>query len=155
VWKEVYQLRVIVFVENREDVDEERERVQKLLEDLRIDAILIVLCLSSTTTYRHIIYDEPDVNMRVDGIVGEDQWWLDLKQLRHAAETPVAASAPREASIPFVHSLIDTVPSNSGEMLGGNLASRGSTSSAKRPSFSLAMPNRRQVTSFIYYVHGR
>jgi solute carrier family 12 (potassium/chloride transporters), member 9 len=120
--------------------------VQKLLEDLRIDAILIVLCLSSTTTYRHIINDEPDVNMRVDGILGEDQWWLDLKQLRHAAasETPVAASVLREASIAFVNSLIDTVPSNPGEMLGGNLARRGSTSSAKRPSFSLAMPKRRQ-----------
>jgi hypothetical protein len=42
-----YQLRVIVFVENREDVDEETERVAILLKGLRIQAIIKPVWLNS------------------------------------------------------------------------------------------------------------
>ena len=145
-WKQAYKLRVIVFVENREDVDEERARVQTLLENLRIDAILIVLCLSSTATYRTIIYGEEDVNGRVDEVLSDDQWWQDLKQLRRAstASTPIAASALARASLAFVHSLADFSPSNRTDRVVGALARRGSTTSNQRPSLSLAPPKRRQ-----------
>ena len=137
---------MIVFVENREDVEEEKSRVQLLLENLRIDATLIVLCLSSTTTYKCIIHGEQDLNGRVDDVLGEDQWWNDLKQLRRASSTstPMAASAFRQASRAFIHSLGDLNPSHQTDLLStGHLSRRGSTSSS-RPSMSLAPPKRRQ-----------
>lgn len=137
---------MIVFVENREDVEEEKSRVQLLLENLRIDASLIVLCLSSTSTYKCVINGEQDVNGRVDDILGEDQWWNDLKQLRRASSssTPMAASAFRQASRAFIHSLGDMNPSHQSDLLSaGHFSRRGSTSSS-RPSMSLAPPKRRQ-----------
>jgi solute carrier family 12 (potassium/chloride transporters), member 9 len=136
---------VIVFVENREDVEEEKSRVQLLLDNLRIDAILIVLCLSSTSTYRCIINGDTDVNGRVQDILGDDQWWNDLKDLRTAAASPMAASAFRQASRAFVNSLVEFSPSNrSDSLVPGPLARRGSMTSSSRPSFSLAQPKRRQ-----------
>jgi solute carrier family 12 (potassium/chloride transporters), member 9 len=135
---------VIVFVENRADVDEEKSRVQLLLENLRIEATLIVLCLSSTSTYKCIINGEPDINGRVDDVLREDQWWTDLKQLRRASSsTPMATSAFRQASRAFIHSLGDMNPSHQTDLSTGALSRRGSTSSA-RPSMSLALPKRRQ-----------
>jgi solute carrier family 12 (potassium/chloride transporters), member 9 len=144
-WKQAYKLRLIVFVENREDVEEEKARVQLLLDSLRIEAILIVLCLSSTSTYRCIINGEEDVNGRVDDVLGDDQWWVDLKQLRHASSTstPMAVSALAQASRAFFNSLVETSPSNRNELVTA-LTRRGSVSSTSRPSISLALPKRRQ-----------
>ena len=145
-WKQAYKLRVILFVENPEDVDEERSRVQSLLENLRIDAILIVLCLSSTATYKCIINGDIDINGRVEDILGDDQWWQDLKQLRNASSssTPMAASAFAQASRAFRNSLADGSPSNRTDLITGPLARRTSMSSTSRPSISLAPPKRRQ-----------
>ncbi|KAG0311680.1 hypothetical protein BGZ99_009989 [Dissophora globulifera] len=44
-WKDNYQLRVMVFVEYKEDVEEEKERLHALLENLRIPAEVKVMCL--------------------------------------------------------------------------------------------------------------
>ena len=105
-----------------------------------------MLCLSSTTTYKCIINDQPDVNGRVHDILGEDQWWIDLKQLRQASSssTPMAASAFREASRAFVNGLVDFSPSNRTELVSGVLSRRGSVSSSSRPSISGVTPKRRQ-----------
>jgi len=145
-WKQAYKLRVIIFVENPEDVEEEKARVQTLLDNLRIDAILIVLCLSSTATYRCIINGDVDVNGRVEDILRDDQWWQDLKQLRIASSssTPMAASAFAQASRAFRNSLVDGSPSNRLEHVTGPLVRRSSISSTSRPSISLAPPKRRQ-----------
>ena len=136
---------MIVFVENRDDVEEEKSRVQLLLDNLRIDATLMVLCLSSASTYKSIINGERDVNGRVDDILGEDQWWSDLKQLRRvsSSSTPMAASALRQASRAFIYSLGDLNPSHQSDLSAGYLSRRGSASST-RPSMSLAPPRRRQ-----------
>lgn len=127
-------------------MEEEKARVQTLLDNLRIGAILIVLCLSSTATYRCIINGEEDPNGRVDDILLDDQWWHDLKELRRASTspTPIAASALARASIAFVNSLADFSPTHRAERVAGGLARRGSTASTSRPSLSLAPPKRRQ-----------
>lgn len=138
---------MILFVENPGDVDEEKSRVQLLLDNLRIDAILIVLCLSSTATYKCIINGDVDVNGRVEDILRHDQWWEDLKQLRKASSssTPMAASAFAQASRAFRNSLADGSPSNRNtELITGPLARRTSISSTPHPSISLAPPKRRQ-----------
>ncbi len=46
-WHKTHKLRVIVFVEHIEEVFEETKRVKSLLASLRINAKVIVLCLSS------------------------------------------------------------------------------------------------------------
>jgi solute carrier family 12 (potassium/chloride transporters), member 9 len=137
---------VIVFVENREDVDEEKARVQRLLDNLRIDATLIVLCLSSTQTYKCIVDGETDVRGRVEDVLGEDQWWIDLKRLRRASAspTPMGARAFRQASRAFVHSLADWNPINRGDLIAGPLLRQPSNASTSPASISLAPPRRRQ-----------
>ena len=128
-------------------MEEEKGRVQELLNNLRIDATLIVLCLSSTQTYKCIINGESDTSGRVEEVLGEDQWWMDLKKLRHASasSTPMGASAFRQASQAFVNSLADWNPTNRGELVAGPLARRPSVSSSSRPTaVSLAAPKRRQ-----------
>ena len=138
---------MIVFVEHREDVEEEKARVQQLLENLRIDAILIVLCLSSTQTYKCIINGEKDLTGRVEEVLGEDQWWIYLKQVRQASDssTPGAVSAFRHASRAFVHSLADFHPVNRGELVAGHLSRRTSTSSSSHPDIvNVGRPKRRQ-----------
>lgn len=137
---------MIVFVERGEDVEEEKGRVQELLENLRIDATLIVLCLSSTQTYKCIINSEPDITGRVEEVLGEDQWWTDLKKLRHASasSTPMGPGAFRQASRAFVNSLADWIPTNRSDLVAGPLARRPSLSSSSRPVVSLAAPKRRQ-----------
>jgi solute carrier family 12 (potassium/chloride transporters), member 9 len=120
--------------------------VQNLLENLRIDAILVVLCLSSTATYRCIINGDVDINGRVEDILGEDNWWQDLKQLRQASSssTPMAASAFAQASRAFRNSLVEFSPSNRTDFAPGPLARRTSIASGSRPSISAAAPKRRQ-----------
>ncbi|BFZ58819.1 hypothetical protein PYCC9005_005884 [Savitreella phatthalungensis] len=44
-WKSAYTLRVLVFVEHSKDISEERRRVSCLLENLRINATLVVLSM--------------------------------------------------------------------------------------------------------------
>jgi len=129
------------------DVEEEKARVQRLLENLRIDAILIVLCLSSTQTYKCIVNGENDLSGRVDEVLGEDQWWIYLKQVRQASasSTPGAASAFRHASRAFVHSLADSHPVNRGERMTGHLSRRTSVSSGSHPDIvNVGRPKRRQ-----------
>jgi potassium/chloride transporter 9 len=56
-WKKAYKLRVAVFVEYESDVEEERGRVMLLLENLRIEAEVLVFWLASgdLSTYEVIV----------------------------------------------------------------------------------------------------
>ena len=123
-------------------MEEEKARVQQLLDNLRIEAILIVLCLSSSAIYRCIINNEDDFDGKVNAVLGEDQWWIDLKRLRYVSSStmPVAASALRKASRAFVDSL---TPSHRPDLLHVPLARHGSTSNTG-PFLSIAPPKRRQ-----------
>jgi solute carrier family 12 (potassium/chloride transporters), member 9 len=120
--------------------------VQSLLESLRIEAILIVLCLSSTAAYQCIINGEKDVNGRVDDVLGDDQWWIDLKELRQASSSssPMAVRAIAQATNAILNSLLDLSPSGSAELFTKAVARRGSLGSNGRPSIGLAPPKRRQ-----------
>jgi solute carrier family 12 (potassium/chloride transporters), member 9 len=82
-WKKAFQLRVLVFVEYESEVEDERGRLAALLEKLRIDAKIVVLWLASgqLRTYESIVNGaalDPDV----DKILGDDEWWQELKSLR-------------------------------------------------------------------------
>ncbi|KAG0051867.1 hypothetical protein BGZ83_003230 [Gryganskiella cystojenkinii] len=59
-WKENFLLRVMVFVEYKEDVEEEKKRLKALLENLRIPAEVKVMCLDSgdSKTYDRLVKGE-------------------------------------------------------------------------------------------------
>jgi potassium/chloride transporter 9 len=98
-WRRMYKLRVCVFVEYESDVDEERERVNTLLKNLRIDAEVLVFWLANGDLKMY----EVIVNGRDDGILDQtardvdfsledERWWQDIKRLRQ----PASMSASQE-----------------------------------------------------------
>lgn len=83
-WKAQHDLRVVVFVEFAEDVEEERCRVKILLERLRINAEILVLCLSAgeVPAYETIVHGREDESGRVERFLGKHEWWLELQDAR-------------------------------------------------------------------------
>ncbi|KAK6529816.1 hypothetical protein TWF281_008975 [Arthrobotrys megalospora] len=87
-WKKVYTIRVIVFVEYETDVEEEAGRVKALLENLRIKAEVVVCWLAKgdLKTYETIVNGKQEKNERVDEVIGEQEWWIELQRRRREAE---------------------------------------------------------------------
>ncbi|GME83265.1 unnamed protein product [Ambrosiozyma monospora] len=87
-WKKTHRLRVVVFVEYESAMDEERERVSSLLEILRIEATILVLCLNTGNfaSYNYILKGESThdatLEKRIDKLLEEDEWWRMLKGFR-------------------------------------------------------------------------
>jgi solute carrier family 12 (potassium/chloride transporters), member 9 len=91
-WKKAYRLRVIVFVEYETDVEEERGRVISLLENLRIEANVLVFWLASgdVKSYQVVVNGEgPNVDKEaekeVDSVLKDEDWWQDLRRIRGKA----------------------------------------------------------------------
>jgi solute carrier family 12 (potassium/chloride transporters), member 9 len=86
-WKKAYKVRVAVFVEYESDVKEERGRVQSLLENLRIEAEVLVFWLASGNlpAYEIIVngvspgkeYEE-----EVEECLGGQEWWDEIQKFR-------------------------------------------------------------------------
>lgn len=86
-WKQAYQLRIMVFVEYENEVEEESARVKSLLEKLRIDARVVVFWLASgeLNTYELIINGtshDMDWEIIVHEALRDEEWWDDLQSLR-------------------------------------------------------------------------
>ena len=86
-WKKSYNLRVAVFVEYESDVEEERARVAELLENLRIEAEVLVFWLASgdVKSYQVIINgDDTDAEAvaQVEKVLEDEEWWNSLKNMR-------------------------------------------------------------------------
>ncbi|KAI5461494.1 amino acid permease-domain-containing protein [Mariannaea sp. PMI_226] len=95
-WRRAFSLRVMVFVEYINEVDEEFARVSALLEKLRIDAKIKVFCLSSGElhTYELIIHGESqDMNWEivVNDTLKAEEWWDDLQRFRGQQESMTSA----------------------------------------------------------------
>ncbi|ORY79474.1 amino acid permease-domain-containing protein, partial [Protomyces lactucae-debilis] len=80
-WNKAFQLRVMVFVEYKDDVEEERRRIQLLLDNLRIDAKLVVLTLDNGMFdgYEVCVKDckEPRRLRPVEEALHSQSWWKD------------------------------------------------------------------------------
>lgn len=81
-WKKTYQLRVAVFVEYETDVEDERIRVEALLEKLRIEAEVIVFWLAcgDLNAYRIIVNGDnspevADAQEKVNTVLRDEDWW--------------------------------------------------------------------------------
>ena len=97
-----HRLRVSVFVEHADEVETERTRVQKLLENLRIPATLRVFCLSSggVPRYDAIVLGKRALDSESSRLLRADPWWVQVCDLRHAsnAASKVMVSAEAPAS---------------------------------------------------------
>ncbi|OOQ88376.1 putative cation chloride cotransporter [Penicillium brasilianum] len=89
-WKKTYQLRVAVFVEYETDVDDERGRVEALLEKLRIQAEVLVFWLAcgDVKTYRFIVNGDTSPEMAVaqdtvHSVLKDEDWWQGLVRARN------------------------------------------------------------------------
>jgi len=86
-WKKAYKLRVAVFVEYLSDVQEEKERVTALLENLRINAEVLVFYLASgdVQSYNLIVNGisvSEEIEQQVQQVLEDEDWWKELQQLR-------------------------------------------------------------------------
>jgi potassium/chloride transporter 9 len=86
-WKKSYKLRVAVFVEYESDMNDERERVTSLLENLRIEAQVLVFWLASgdVKSYQMIVNGadvDEEIETQVEKVLEDEDWWDDLKRLR-------------------------------------------------------------------------
>ncbi|KAM3511102.1 hypothetical protein MY11210_005276 [Beauveria gryllotalpidicola] len=90
-WRNVYTVRVMVFVEYESEVEEEQARVKALLEKLRIDATVSVFWLASGSlkTYEHIIngsIGDVDTRIIVNDALKDEEWWSELYLYRGRAD---------------------------------------------------------------------
>ncbi|KAL4973347.1 amino acid permease-domain-containing protein [Aspergillus desertorum] len=92
-WKKAYKLRVAVFVEYEIDVEDERRRVETLLEKLRIEAEIVVFWLAcgDLKTYCIIVNGNhppgsPDVYETVHTVLKNESWWEDVQRGRRSSD---------------------------------------------------------------------
>ncbi|TVY80800.1 Vacuolar cation-chloride cotransporter, partial [Lachnellula suecica] len=86
-WKKAYKVRVAVLVEYESDVEEERGRVQSLLENLRIEAEVLVFWLSSgdLPTYEIIVNGASpgkEHEEEVEECLKGQEWWDEIQRFR-------------------------------------------------------------------------
>ncbi|KAG0638492.1 amino acid permease-domain-containing protein [Tuber brumale] len=89
-WKKTYKVRVAVFVEYESDVKEEQDRVKKLLENLRIQAEVLVMWLSSGELHSYDVIVKgaaPEDGGDVEEILGKEEWWRELQKRRGQASS--------------------------------------------------------------------
>lgn len=90
-WKKNnYVLRILAFVENKGEENEERNRLEGLLDKLRIEAEVKVLCLSDghLESYNILVSglpitkDRQDLYDRISLKLQDNQWWINLVESR-------------------------------------------------------------------------
>ncbi|KAL4808972.1 amino acid permease-domain-containing protein [Aspergillus unguis] len=106
-WKKAYRLRVAVFVEYEIDVEDERKRVETLLEKLRIEAEILVFWLAcgDLKTYRIIVNGDPPpgtegVQEMVHRVLKDDVWWEEVRRgRRNSDESSTFSSGNRSGGL--------------------------------------------------------
>ncbi|KAJ5207022.1 hypothetical protein N7491_002347 [Penicillium cf. griseofulvum] len=93
-WKKTYKIRVAVFVEYETDVEDERGRVEALLEKLRIEAEVLVFCLAcgDLQAYQTIVNGDTSVTVdareRVNFALQGEEWWQGVLRARALDQDP-------------------------------------------------------------------
>lgn len=106
-WKKNgYVLRIIAFVETKNEEDDERRRLTELLESLRISAELKIVCFDqgSLASYNFLVkgYNITSQNKKqfndINDILLEDQWWKNLVEARNTLKEIEKQRASRKRS---------------------------------------------------------
>ncbi|KEI36553.1 uncharacterized protein L969DRAFT_100231 [Mixia osmundae IAM 14324] len=96
-----HRLRVTVFVEYAEEVADERNKIQALLDSLRIRAELRVLFLRTgrLSSYETLVNGRDGMNTDVESALAGDKWWEAYRTLRQrTADLPdLKEGAPIES----------------------------------------------------------
>jgi len=97
-WKKTYKLRVAVFVEYESDVQDERARVETLLENLRIKAEVLVFYLACgrIKSYNAIVNGEDvdeEAETQIQQVLEEEDWWKELRQIRGKVQSGEISAA--------------------------------------------------------------
>ncbi|KAJ5977266.1 hypothetical protein N7501_000608 [Penicillium viridicatum] len=93
-WKKTYKIRVAVFVEYETDVEDERGRVEALLDKLRIEAEVLVFWLAcgDLQAYQTIVNDDASVTAatreRVNSALQGEDWWQGVLRARALNQEP-------------------------------------------------------------------
>ncbi|KAJ5096100.1 hypothetical protein NUU61_005456 [Penicillium alfredii] len=102
-WKKTYTLRVAVFVEYETDVDEERGRVEALLEKLRIQAEVLVFWLArgDLKTYCVVVngdtsLETADARENVHATLRDEDWWHGILRARNPLPNLQDPESPSE-----------------------------------------------------------
>lgn len=93
-WKKTYKIRVAVFVEYETDVEDERGRVEALLDKLRIEAEVLVFWLAcgDLQAYQTIVNGDTsviaDARERVNSALQGEDWWQGVLRARALDQDP-------------------------------------------------------------------
>ncbi|KAJ5791543.1 uncharacterized protein N7518_008554 [Penicillium psychrosexuale] len=92
-WKKTYKIRVAVFVEYETDLEDERARVEALLEKLRIEAEVLVFWLAcgDLKAYQTIVNGTSvttDAQERVNSALQGEDWWQRVLRARALDQDP-------------------------------------------------------------------
>lgn len=151
-WKANHDMRVVVFVEFFEDVEEERYRIKILLERLRINAEILVLCLSEgdVPAYETIVHGRQDKSGRVKKFLGKHEWWLELQDARKEWARKFSNSDTPTGFIPQdrVEGLMQTaeVSGFGGVSVGNQDAGRKNSTTGSPPKSAFTMNRQRRHT---------
>ncbi|OBA22772.1 hypothetical protein METBIDRAFT_62367 [Metschnikowia bicuspidata var. bicuspidata NRRL YB-4993] len=104
--KNGYVLRIIAFVETTAEQEDERQRLGTLLESLRIDAEVKIVCFDSENlpSYNLLVKghdvttDTRAVYEHIKLILNTDQWWINMVEGRKALRDLEAQKRPRKGN---------------------------------------------------------
>lgn len=173
-------LRVIVFVETPEEIDDERVRLSELLSTLRINAEPKIICLSdgSLPMYNCLIkgYTRTANNKedfkKIDSCLQNDQWWKNLSSARSAIRDIERQKAKRlqqqrgdvtprnikrfdplnlSNGVSFTEHLQPLSIGNEGNRLSFNAKRRGTISDLHEQGISLSLNMRSQGGLFYHH----
>nr|UJH94558.1 Vhc1 [Starmerella bombicola] len=99
-WSNTHDMRVIVFVENSNEVGRETARINELLETLRIKARVIVKALDTENeVYNIIVKGAEDVDQFVTKKLVDSQWWKKICEARSSENEDSVASTRQLAFV--------------------------------------------------------
>ena len=109
-WKKSYKLRVAVFVEYETDVEDERIRVEALLEKLRIEAEVLVFWLAcgDSKMYRAIVNGDRSPGMeeareKAHEVLKDEEWWQEIQRIRRSAKGQKSSGPNRPGRVSSWH----------------------------------------------------
>ncbi|KAM9924175.1 hypothetical protein OXX59_004710 [Metschnikowia pulcherrima] len=102
--KNGYVLRIIAFVESSAEQEDERERLENLLSNLRIDAEVKIVAFDTENlaSYSFMVkgYDITDQNRdafsHIEHVLETDQWWINMVDARNALKEVRAQRAQQK-----------------------------------------------------------
>ncbi|KAL4890936.1 amino acid permease-domain-containing protein [Aspergillus ambiguus] len=167
-WKKTYKLRVAVFVEYETDVEDERGRVEALLEKLRIEAEVLVFWLAcgDLKAYRIIVNGDVspethDLRDRVHQALKGEDWWEDVQKTRRGMRESPNRGSLDQIGVPLEQvSSWHTAPSHDNSQIPPSHLRRFIQSARRRRSISsykgfggvnLGMQTHRLLDAFVDY----